>query len=64
MCEQWLSRICRSCGEEISLLEKDIRRNCDTEGNFVVKCPICFKGRLHFSLAIPLTQREILAKVI
>lgn len=60
----WINRICPNCGEKIELLERDLRKNCDLDGNIKIRCPLCFDGIISFSLVTPLTQAEITAKVI
>lgn len=47
---EWFSRVCQKCGEEISLLGSDLRKNCDDEGNLTIRCPICKQGLVKFTV--------------
>lgn len=62
--ENWVSRICPECGEEISLDASDLRKNCDLEGILTIRCPKCGKGKIKYNVTPPLTQREVTVKAL
>ena len=64
MSEVWIKRVCPNCGKEVSFLEKDVRLQCDTDGFMTIRCPSCIDGKILLSLPTPLTEAEVLDKLI
>ena len=44
--EIYIERVCPECGEEIGLLERDLKRL--EEETLIIKCPKCGKGKLTY----------------
>ena len=62
--ESWVSRICPSCGVEISLGASNLRKVCDLDGDLTIRCPKCGNGKIKYTVTPPLSPKEIMAKAL